>query len=133
MRPDPIMRLDSAFFWEAAERNELLIQKCAETDKLLHPPRPMSPYSHSTEKVYEKMSGKGKILSFAQQVTPGAFGFETSPVAILVALDEGVNIVSSLEGADIDDVFPGMRVEVDFAETSGGKKVPVFRPAKEES
>ena len=131
MRPDPIMRLDSAFFWEAAERNELLIQKCESCNIFLQPPRPMCPKCHSTEKNYEKMSGKGSILSFGQQVTPPAFGFESSPIAILVALDEGVNLVSSLEGAELEDVHPGMRVEVDFAETSGGKKVPIFRPAEE--
>ncbi len=129
MRPDPIMKFDSAFFWEAAERNELLAQKCNHCEILLHPPRPMCPHCHSTEKTYQKLSGRGSVLSFAQQETPVAFGFKDTPIAALIELDEGIKLVSSLEGIELDDVMPGLRVEVDFAKTQGGKKVPIFRPA----
>ncbi|QJB68767.1 Zn-ribbon domain-containing OB-fold protein [Parasphingorhabdus halotolerans] len=130
MRPDPIQRIDTAFFWEACERGELVAQKCSACNVLWHPPRPICPTCHSTEKTVEKLSGKGKLLSWVRQVKPAAFGFPESPVAILVKLDEGIRLVSNLEGSDVDDIRVGMAVRVEFAETSGGKAVPIFRAAE---
>jgi len=75
------------------------------------------------------LSGKGKLRSWVRQVRPAAFGFPESPVAILVELDEGIRLISNLEGVDIDDIEIGMAVEVDFAKTSGDKAVPIFRAA----
>lgn len=126
MRPDPIPRIDSAFFWEACKRGEFVVQKCEPCNKLWHPPRGLCPTCHSTEKTEEKLSGGGKILSWARQVRPASFMFDESPWLILVELDEGVRFVSNLE-SDAPPEY-GMRVKVDFAETMGGQAVPIFRP-----
>ena len=130
MRPDPIQRIDTAFFWEACERGELVAQKCEKCDLLWHPPRPICPTCHSTEKAVHKLSGKGKLLSWVRQVRPAAFGFPESPIACLIELEEGIRLVSNLEGVEAEDIKTGMTVEVDFAKTSGDKAVPVFRAAR---
>lgn len=127
MRPDPIQRIDTAFFWDACERGELVAQKCEPCNKLWHPPRPMCPDCHSLEKSMQKLSGKGKVLSWARQVRPASFGFKESPFVILVELEEGIRFVSNLKGDDQPVI--GMDVEVNFAKTSGGKSVPVFKKA----
>ena len=127
MRPDPIQRIDTAFFWKGCENGELLAQKFEGSDKLWHPPRPMCPINHTTEKSYVKLSGKGKVLSWIKQVRPASFGFTESPYVILVELEEGLRMVSNFE-SDTPPEF-GMSVDVDFAKTSGGKAVPIFRPA----
>lgn len=131
MRPDPIVRIDSAFFWEACERGEFVAQKCAACDILWHPPRPMCPKCHSTDKDVQQLSGLGKIMSWGMQVTPPAFGFDSSPISALIELDEGLRFVATVEGVGEDDMQVGMRVKVDFADSVGGKKVPVFVPVKE--
>ncbi len=128
MRPDPIERIDTNFFWEACERGELLVQKCEPCNKLWHPPRPMCPGCHSLEKTYQQLSGKGTVLSWARQVRPASYGFKESPFVILVQLEEGLRMLSNLE-SDAAPEF-GMAVTVDFAKTSGGKAVPVFKPAE---
>lgn len=125
MRPDPIQRIDSAFFWKACERGELVVQGCEPCDKLWHPPRPICPNCHSTEKTEVKLSGLGTVLSWARQVRPASFMFEESPWVILVELDEGVRLLSNLESESAPEF--GMRVQVEFAKTSGGKAVPVFK------
>ena len=125
MRPDPIQRIDTAFFWKGCEDGELLAQKCEPCDKLWHPPRPVCPTCHTLEKSYVKLSGKGKVVSWVRQVRPGSFGFEKSPIVILVELDEGLRFVSNLVGEDPPEF--GEVVEVDFEATSGGKAVPVFK------
>lgn len=130
MRPDPIQRIDSAFFWEACERGELVVQKCQGCNACWHPPRPICPACHSTEKAPEKLSGRAKLLSWVRQVKPAAFGFPESPIAILVELEEGFRLVSNLEGVEAEDIKIGMALEVSFAKTSGGKSVPVFHAAE---
>jgi uncharacterized OB-fold protein len=51
-------------------------------------------------------------------------------VVVLVELEEGIRLVSNLEGADPADVTLGLAVEVAFAPTRGGHAVPVFRPSE---
>lgn len=127
-RPDPIQRLDSAFFWEACQRHELVVQKCEPCGVLWHPPRPMCPDCHSVDKSYEKLSGKGAVLSWARQIRPETHGFTETPIAVLLELDEGVRMVAGLAGVDPADVTIGMRVTVGFEPTVGGMTAPVFRP-----
>ncbi|MEM9013706.1 MAG: zinc ribbon domain-containing protein [Pseudomonadota bacterium] len=129
MRPDPIERIDSAFFWAACERGEFVAQKCAGCGKLWHPPRPICPVCYSTEKTEQKLSGRGVVMSWAKQVRPASFGFAESPIVVLVELEEGLRFVATLEDVDEDSVAAGLNVTVDFAKTSGGKTAPVFRPA----
>lgn len=72
------------------------------------------------------------MLSWVRQVTPAAYGFPESPIAVLIELEEGIRLVSNLEGVKAGDIKIGMAVTVDFAKTSGGKSVPIFR-AEEQS
>jgi hypothetical protein len=58
---------------------------------------------------------------------PAPIGFAEPPVVVLVALDEGIRLVSNLEGAETADLAIGLPVEVTFAPTRGGHAVPVFR------
>ena len=64
-------------------------------------------------------------------VRPQAFGFEESPIAALIELDEGLRFVSNVEDVNEEDMDIGIRVKVAFADTSGGKKVPIFKPVSE--
>ena len=127
-RPDPMHRIDGAFFWEACERGELVAQECNGCGALWHPPRPICPGCHSLERSEAQLSGRGIVLSWGRSVHPRAFFFEESPISVLVELEEGVRLVSTLEGVAIDQVAAGMPVMVDFVRTSGGKAIHVFRP-----
>ena len=48
-------------------------------------------------------------------------------MVVLVELEEGIRLVSNLEGVDTADLAIGLPVEVAFAPTRGGHAVPVFR------
>ena len=52
------------------------------------------------------------------------------PRVALIDLEEGFRLVSNLQEIEFEKVTAGMPVEVLFAPTMGGKKVPVFRPRK---
>lgn len=64
-------------------------------------------------------------MSWVRQIRPASFGFKESPFIILVELEEGLRFVSNYESEGTPEI--GMAVEVDFAKTSGGKAVPVFK------
>jgi uncharacterized OB-fold protein len=127
-RPDPIVSRDAAFYWEGAERGELLGQACAACGELRHPPRPMCPRCHSVERKVVRLSGRGVVYSWVIPRHPAPVGFAESPVVALVELDEGIRVVSNVVGAAPGQVRQGLPVEVAFERTRGGKAVPVFRP-----
>lgn len=128
-RPDPMARLDGQFFWDAAQEGRLVAQECSACGGLWHPPRPMCPACHSLDRGVATLSGKGRILSWAQSVHPRPFGFAEPPITVLVELEEGVRMVSTLEGASLDAVHSDMPVEVTFVANTNGKVFPAFRPA----
>jgi uncharacterized OB-fold protein len=128
-RPDPVYTADAAFFWEAADRGELACERCTDCARLRHPPRPMCPWCHSTARETVGLSGRGRVLSWIVPRHPAPIGFAESPVVVLVALDEGIRLVSNLEGVDPERITIGLPVEVAFAPTRGAHAVPVFRRA----
>jgi uncharacterized OB-fold protein len=127
-RPDPIVSRDSAFFWEAALRGELLGQACATCGELRHPPRPMCPRCHGVLRKEVRLSGRGVVYSWIIPRHPAPVGFAEAPIVALVELEEGIRIVSNVVGAAPGEVRQGLPVEVIFEPTRGGKAVPVFRP-----
>jgi uncharacterized protein len=126
-RPDPVFTADAAFFWEGADRGELNCERCTDCARLRHPPRPMCPHCRSTKRETVRLSGRGRVLSWIVPRHPAPIGFAEPPVVVLVALDEGIRLVSNLEGAETADLAIGLPVEVTFAPTRGGHAVPVFR------
>ena len=100
-------------FWEGARRGELRVQQCAETGRLIFPPRPMSPWSPHTQPTWTRVSGRGTIWSFVVPHPPllPQFAALAPYNVILVALDEDPrvrlvgNLVTSAGGA-IDEVDP---------------------------
>jgi uncharacterized OB-fold protein len=128
-RPDPVLTPDTAFFWEACARGELVAQRCGDCGALAHPPRPMCPNCRSLRREVARLSGRGEVHSWILPRHPAPIGFAEPPVVALIQLDEGIRVVSNLVGVPIPEVRNGMRVEVGFAPTAGGHAVPVFRRA----
>ena len=127
---------DAAPFFEGCRAGELRMQRCAETGRLIFPPRPMSPWAPHAAPVWAPVSGRGTIWSFAVPHPPLMAQFtELAPYAvILVALDEDprVRLVGNLvarEGGAIDEVDPasieiGAPVRVVFEPVSAEVALP---------
>ena len=129
-RPDPIETPDTAFFWAAAARGELVALGCADCGDLRHPPRPMCPRCHSTRRREVRLSGRGRVASWILPRHPAPIGFAEPPIVALVDLEEGLRLVTNLVEVAPEVITPRMPVEVAFAPTAGGRQVPVFRPAR---
>jgi uncharacterized OB-fold protein/acyl dehydratase len=123
--PPPI---DSAFFWEGVDADELRIQRCISCGKLRHPPRPMCPYCQSLVRDHVVSSGLGEVYSFVVHHRPEVPG-RVHPFAVaLVALEEGTRIIGNVVGADPSSVRVGMPVQVSFEADERGRKLPQWRP-----
>ncbi len=125
---DPIPNMEDKWYWEGADRGEFLGERCTECRAFRHPPRPMCPHCHSLGREHVALSGKGVVDSWVTPVHPRSFGFDTPPLVVLVMLEEGYRVIANLLDVAPEDVAMGMPVSVDFQETSGGRKLPVFRP-----
>lgn len=127
----PIVTPDAKFFWEAADREELVCQRSRATGKFLFPPRPMCPDTHSVDIEVAQLSGRGKVVSWVKPVHPPAFGFKEPPTVAVIELEEGVRFVTNVIDIAFEDITRDMPVEVCFVPTMNNHKVPVFRPAKQ--
>ena len=120
--------LDSAFFWEGVEAEELRIQRCATCGKLRHPPRPMCPYCRSLERDYVVASGRGEVYSFVVHHRPEVPGREHPFAVALVQLEEGTRIIGNVVGIDPSEVDVGLPLQVVFVPDERGRKLPQWRP-----
>ncbi|HMC70086.1 MAG TPA: Zn-ribbon domain-containing OB-fold protein [Mycobacteriales bacterium] len=128
-RPAPRPTDDSAVYWDAVARHELVAQRCNACGKLRHPPRPMCPQCHSLEWHEQRLAGTGTLYSYAVLHHPRSPLFEYPVLAALVDLDEGVRVMTNLVAVEAAGIRIGMRLTVGFEATSDGGTVPVFRPA----
>ena len=79
-------------------RGELLVQKCNSCSKLNMYPRYACPFCQSEDLGWQKVSGKGTLMSFTVLRTGAPAGFEADlPYALgVVKLDEGVQLLGRL-------------------------------------
>ena len=122
----PVLDEESRPFFAAALRGELVVQRCAETGRLVFPPRACSPFAPRAPLAWIRVSGAGTIWSFVVAHPPLLPWFaERAPYAVIaVALDEDPrvrligNLVARADGP-IDEVQSptiriGARVRVCF-------------------
>ncbi len=118
---------DTSFFWEGAERGELLIQRCTSCKTLRHPPGPGCASCGSLDWDTVRSAGRGVVHSFAVHHYPPVPGFEYPLAVGLIELDEGTRLISNIVGIEPGDIEIGMPVEVLF-ESFGEVTLPQFGP-----
>lgn len=129
-RPVPVLTADNAFYWEGAGRGQLLVQGCGACGALCHPPSPLCPSCHSSERTMQQMSGRGRVASFIIVHHPPNPWFELPVVVATVELEEGPRVISNVCGVPLEEIDLGLEVEVFFAVTEqDGVGVPLFGPA----
>ncbi|HEY0975510.1 MAG TPA: Zn-ribbon domain-containing OB-fold protein [Solimonas sp.] len=125
----PIVTLDAKSFWEAADQEKFIGQKCGDCGLFTFPPRPMCPKCFSLKREDVELSGKGTVHAWTIPRHPHPFGFRESPIVAVIQLEEGTRIVSNVVGVAYDQIQQDMAVEVAFEPTMNNHKVPVFKPA----
>jgi uncharacterized protein len=122
----PTVNRDDEYFWTGVAEDRLLVRRCAECASLQHPPTPMCPKCGSVQWEVQELAGRGFVYSWIVSRHPTEPG-DSPRIVALIELDEGMRLVSNLQGIDPADVRNGMRVEAEFGEIDG-VKLPQFRP-----
>lgn len=102
-------------YFAAAARGELVFQRCDAGHAFLYP-RSVCPTCHSTELTWERSADEGEVVTFAPVYRPpwNDLARPVPYVIALVALDEGPQLLSTLEGVDPPAVHIGLRVRAVF-------------------
>ena len=128
----PVPRIDeeSKPFWEACQRNELYLQRCAACGMLRYYTRALCPQCLSDDIQWVLSSGKGTVYTFTvtyQNQAPG-FRDELPYVLAYVELDEGLRMLTNIVGCPPEAVHIGMPVEVSFDVVTPEITLPKFKP-----
>jgi acetyl-CoA acetyltransferase/uncharacterized OB-fold protein len=132
-RPLPHLTTSTTAYWSGGERGELVIQRCQDCGKRIHPPTGFCPSCESRSTAPEPVSGRGSLASFTVNHQQWEPDLEVPYVMALIELDEDpdIRLVSNIVGCDIDELYFGMPVEV-FFEQHDDVWIPLFRPATED-
>jgi uncharacterized protein len=130
-KPIPTITPDLQPFFAAAQRRQLVVQRCGGCGALRFPAREICSSCLSRQVEWVPVSGRGEIFSFnvMHQVYHPGFATEVPYAVVVVKLDEGAKMISNLVGVALPDIRIGMRVEVVFEDVSDDVTLPKFRPA----
>lgn len=121
MAASPDVSPETADYWHAANDGHLLLRRCKGTGQAFHYPRTVSPFTGQPDTDWIEASGRGTVYSYSVSTRQGA------PHCIAyITLEEGPTVLSNLVNCDFAQVRIGQPVQVLFASTPNGQRVPVF-------
>jgi uncharacterized protein len=135
----PTIDSASAPYWAAARQGQLLIAECVACGKVHHYPRPFCPFCWSENVHPVPATGAGTLYTYSTVYVNDLAPFkERLPyVAAIVELAEGPRLMTTIEGADPDDLRVGMPVTAVFRPVDDADPdsayLTVFTPRKESS
>ena len=115
-RPLPLVDEVNRPFFEGAARGVLRFQRCNDTGRLQHYPRPRSVYTGG-EVTWVEVSGAGVVYSFRvirQNQGAPAFQANTPYIVALIDLNEGVRMMGNVIAGPGAGVRIGMAVRAAF-------------------
>ena len=127
--PVPEVNPETAPFWAATARGELLVRQCEDCDSLIWYPRSVCPECGSLRTRWQPVSGRGQIYSYTVNYRgEGAYRDGGPYVLAYVELDEGPRLMTNIVEAEAGALAVGLPVEVTFHDTGEGSALPRFRP-----
>ncbi|MEX1217480.1 MAG: OB-fold domain-containing protein [Acidimicrobiales bacterium] len=132
--PIPIPSVLSEPYWDGCRRGVLRFQRCEACGSATHTPALLCAVCASRTLKWEDSSGRGEIYSWTRVWRPVTPAFVTPYVPVIVAVEEGWFILSSLIGCDHDAVTIGAEVSVVFHPVGGADDLwlPYFQLAPEQ-
>ena len=124
----PVRNRDTEFFWEGTAAGELRIQRCNACGLLRHPPGPMCPSCHATDRGYVVSTGRGRVHSYVTHHAPQVPGKQLPLLLAVVELDEGVRMIGEVRGAETVEI--GTWVQVDYDRIDDATTLYVWRPVE---
>jgi len=138
VKPVPVRDADSAPFFDAALRGELMLLRCpacrtfmSPTAYINVPRRPRCPACFAPEPEWAPSCGRATLYSFAimHQLYDEAFAADVPYNLAVVETEEGVRLSSQVAGCENERLEIGMPLVVTFERVSDDVAIPRFRPA----
>jgi uncharacterized protein len=128
-KPLPVIDNESNVFWEACNKEQLVIQQCRDCSKYIFYPRIICPNCMSDQIEWKEVSGKGKIYSYtiARRPAGPSFSADVPYVVALVELEEGVRMMTNIINTPLESVRCDMEVEVIFEKVTDDIRLPKFQ------
>lgn len=117
-----------ATYFAALAAGRLTIQRCPACGVHVFYPRELCPHCHADTLDWVEPAGTGTVYSTSTVRRKAEHGGDYG--VSLIDLDEGVRMMSRVDGIAPTDVKIGMRVRAEIIDGKNGKTV-VFRPAGE--
>ena len=128
--PEPSPTSVSRPFWDGCRRGVLLYQRCANGHAVFNPAARCR-ICLSDDLTWTESQGIGTVYTWSVVWRPQTPDFATPYAPVVVDLDEGYQMISSIVGCDHGDVRVGLRVGVEFHPIGGGFTLPYFSPVGE--
>ena len=131
-KPLPQPTPETKPFWDSCKRHAMELPRCKDCGRFHYYPRALCPHCWSPNLEWVPASGKGTVYSYVINHRPApGFQDEAPYVIAVVALDEGVRMMTNLVGVDPDpaNITVNMPVQVDYDDVSEQITLPKYRPA----
>lgn len=130
-KPLPAPDADTAAFWRGLKEGRLLLQHCLDCAHVQYYQQAVCRRCGGVRLEHRAASGRGKVHSFSVVYrAPGpAFKGDVPYAVLLVELEEGPRMISSLVGANPESVTFDMPVELVFEKATDDITLPRFKPA----
>ncbi len=131
-RPVPVPDEQSAPFWEAAARHQLVLARCSRCRMISHPPDVVCPHCRTTDPqfVFSPVEGRGTIRSWTLMRHSFLPGFDSDLPFVLVDVElsaqPDLRLIGRLVDGPAAELRAGAAVTLTFEDLCGGASVPAF-------
>jgi uncharacterized OB-fold protein len=126
--PQPDLYVHTAPFWAAAKERKLYLQRCVDTGRFQHYPRPVSLLTGSRNLEWREVSGLGRIYACTTLRAGRPEVAARLPLMLAtVELEEGVRIVGNLLDTAPEAMKIGAPVELAWDMLDDDMPYPAFR------
>jgi uncharacterized OB-fold protein len=130
IKPLPAPDEDTKYLWEGLKQGKLLLQHCQDCGHVQYYQQAICRDCAGEHLEHRPASGRGTVFSFSViHRAPGpAFKQDVPYAVLLVELEEGPRMISSLIDADPMSVYFDMPVELVCEQVAEHVVLPRFRP-----
>jgi uncharacterized OB-fold protein len=132
-RPLPGMSEANHAFWRAAVTSRLVLPHCQQCGNIWFPPSGRCPGCLSVDLDYRQVTGRGRLWSWIIMHRRYFEEFEPPYLVAFVELEEGPMLISTIVGAEPDQLRCDMMLEAVFEPATTEMSILKFRPVSEAS
>ena len=131
LKPIPMPDADSEQLWKGLKEGKLFLQHCEDCNHIQYYHQAICRECLGENLVEKEASGRGSVYSYSVVYrAPGpAFKGDTPYAVVLVELEEGPRMISSMIDVDAETVDFDMKVEMVVEPLNDEISLPRFRPA----